>query len=334
MKSIVIGKGLGLDKLQLVNKESVGPDKGEIKVRWHASSLNYHDYLVAIGAIPVSEGRVPMSDGAGEIIEVGEDVNEWKSGDRVMSMFFPEWSSGKPEFKKIKSISGESVNGFLTEESCVPAFAVTRMPEAYTYPEAACLPCACLTAWNALVELGNIQNKQKLLIEGTGGMSVFALLLAQQYGLDIYATSGSESKFDKLKSLGVFNVVNYRNDENWGKSIFMLSGMGVDHIIDVGGGSTMKQSIEAACMGGSIYSIGILGNGRKGEITFPKLFFKFLKLQGLAVGSRAMQNRMVQFINDTGMKPIIDRSFSFDQIKEAFSYQASGKQFGKIVLEW
>jgi len=334
MKSIIVGKGSGLDKLQMLSKKSPGPGKGEIKVRWHASSLNYHDYLVAIGAIPVAEGRVPMSDGAGEVIELGEGVKEWKAGDRVMSMFFPEWSSGNPEYEKIKAISGESIDGFMTEESCVPSYAVTNIPDSYTYAEAACLPCACLTAWNALVELGNMQQGQKLLIEGTGGMSIFALLLAQHCGLDIYATSGTESKFDMLKSLGVIDVVNYRNDENWGKSIFKLSGMGVEHVIDVGGGSTMKQSIEAACMGGSIYSIGILGNGRKGEITFPKLFFKFLKLQGLAVGSREMQKRMVQFINDKGMKPIIDRSFSFDQLKEAFNYQASGKQFGKIVLEW
>lgn len=334
MKSIIVGKGLGLDKLQMVENESTKPGKGEVKVRWHASSLNYHDYLVAIGAIPVAEGRVPMSDGAGEVVELGADVKEWNVGDRVMSMFFPEWTTGKPAFEKIKSISGESVNGFMTEESCVPSYAVTRIPDSYTYAEAACLPCACLTAWNALVEIGKMQQGQKLLIEGTGGMSIFALLLAKHCGLEIYATSGTESKFERLKSLGVIEVVNYREDENWGKSIFKLSGMGVDHVIDVGGGSTMKQSIEAARMGANIYSIGILGNGRKGEITFPKLFFKFLKLQGLAVGSREMQERMVQYINEKGMKPIIDKCFSFDQLKEAFNYQASGQQFGKIVLEW
>jgi len=335
MKTITLSsQGKGLEKLQITQKDRPSPKSGEVLIKWHATSLNYHDYLVAIGAIPVPNGRIPMSDGAGEIVEIGPDVMEYKVGDKVMSLFFPGWLEGEPRFEKIVGISGETIDGYMAEYSCLSQKAVTIIPNNYSYAEASTLPCAALTAWNGLMNTGKLQAGQSVLIEGTGGMSLFGLQFAKAAGANVFATTSSPEKAERLKTLGAEFVVNYKEDNRWGKTIFKQSNGGVDHVLDVGGGSTMKQSIEAARIGGFITAIGILGNGRKGEITFPKLFFKFITMKGIAVGNKRMQEQMVKTINATNIKPIIDKSFGFNELADAFRYQESGKHFGKIVLEW
>jgi len=335
MKIVAVNQPGGLDNLTVMDREDPKPGAGEGLVAWHATSLNYHDYLVAIGGIPVPEGRIPMSDGAGEVVEIGADVIDWKVGDKVMSLFFPNWIDGNPSFQKIAGVSGETIDGYIAEKSVISARSLTRIPEGYTYAEAATLPCAGLTAWNGLTHTGGLIAGQSVLIEGTGGMSLLGLQLAKAAGAKVYATTSSPEKAERLMSMGCEAVVNYKEDERWGKSIFKKSGGGVDITLDAGGGSTMNQSIEATKMGGKIISIGILGNGRKGSITFPKLFFKFINMHGIAVGSRVMQEAMVTAIEANGVKPNIDdKRFSFDQLSDAFRYQESGKQFGKIVVEW
>lgn len=332
MKVIHVNGG-GLDKLAIVERSTPRPQSGEVVVRWHATSLNFHDYLVAVGGIPVPADRIPMSDGAGEIIAVGEGVKRWEVGDKVMSLFFPNWIEGKATFPKMKGVSGETVDGYMAEESCLPASALTDIPNGYSYAEAATLPCAALTAWRALFTEGNMKAGDTVLIEGTGGMSIFALQLAKAAGAKVFATTSSDEKAERLKAMGAAEVLNYKQDEKWGKTLFKMTGGGVDHVLDIGGGSTMVQSIEAAKIGGHVVSIGILGH-RKGEITFPKLFFKQLYLTGIAVDSRESQEAMVRGINELGIRPIIDKSFAFDELADAFRYQESGKHFGKIVLEW
>ena len=334
MKSIQIFNGGGFENLKTVEQDVPKPGVAQVLVKWHATSLNFHDYLVGIGGIKVPDGRVPMSDGAGEVVEVGEDVSELKVGDKVMGLFFPGWITGAPTPKIISEISGESLDGFMTEYALAAANSLTKIPNGYSYAEAATLPTAALTAWNGLFETGSIESGQSVLIEGTGGMSIFGLQLAKAAGAKIFATTSSEKKAERLKSMGVEEVVNYKTDERWGKTIFKRSNGGVHNVLDVGGGSTMNQSIEAARMGADIIAIGILSGGRKGSITFPKIFFKFLNIRGIAVGSKKMQEDMVNFINNKGIKPIIDKSFGFDELQQAFEYQASGKHFGKIVLEW
>ena len=334
MKSITVQQPGGLDNLIISEKPAPTPGPEEILVRWHATSLNFHDYLVAIGAIPVAEGRIPMSDGAGEIIAVGDQVDQWRIGDKVMSLFFPNWIEGKASLEKTSAISGETVDGYITEQSCLPASAVTKIPEGYSFAEAATLPCAALTAWRALMVEGKLQKGEKVLIQGTGGMSIFAMQLAKAVGARIFATTSSEEKADRLKAMGAEVVINYKTDERWGRTIYKISGDGVDHVLDVGGGSTMQHSIEAAAMNGHITSIGILGEGRKGEITFPKFFFKHLQMTGIAVGNGEMQKDMVKALNQWQIRPIIDRSFAFDQLADAFRYQESGVHFGKIILEF
>ena len=334
MKSVAVKSPGGLENLIIAENPTPTPKAGEILVQWHATSLNFHDYLVAVGGIPVPEGRIPMSDGAGEIIALGAGVKDWQVGDKVMSLFFPNWIEGKPTLPKTRFVNGETVDGFITEQSCVAATSVTAMPNGYSYAEAATLPCAAATAWRGLMVEGGLQAGDSVLIEGTGGMSIFALQFAKAAGAKVYATTSSAKKAARLKTMGVEAVVNYKEDPKWGKTIFKMSGGGVDHVLDVGGGSTMRNSIEAVKIGGHISSIGILGGGRKGEITFPKLFFKHIRLIGIAVGSKEMQEKMVAAININGLKPIIDKSFGFEQLADAFKYQASGQHFGKIVLEW
>lgn len=334
MKSVVVKKPGGLNNLSIIEREDPSPKSGEILVAWHATSLNFHDYLVAVGGIPVPDNRIPMSDGAGEVLAVGEGVHDWKPGDKVMSLFFQNWLEGKPTLPKTMFVNGETVDGFITEKSCVPATSVTAMPKGYTYAEAATLPCAAATAWRGLMVEGSLQAGDSVLIEGTGGMSIFALQFAKMAGAKVFATTSSSEKAERLKSMGVEAVVNYKEDQRWGKTIFALSDGGVDHVLDVGGGSTMKQSIEAVKIGGHISSIGILGGGRKGEITFPKLFFKHIRLIGIAVGNRVMQEKMVAAINISGIKPLVDKRFAFDQLANAFRHQESGAHFGKIVLEY
>lgn len=334
MKAVSIKSPGGLDHIEIVERPDPTAGAGEVVVKWHATSLNYHDYLVAIGGIPVQDGRIPMSDGAGEVIEVGEGVLDWKVGDQVMSMFFPNWVEGTPTIQKIAGVSGETIDGYIAEQSVLPAGSITRIPEGYSYAEAATLPCAGLTAWNGLTHTGGLMPGQSVLIEGTGGMSLLGLQMAKAAGARIFATTSSADKAERLMGMGCEAVVNYKEDERWGKTIFKKSGGGVDLTLDVGGGSTMGQSIEASKIGGKVIAIGILGNGRKGQITFPKLFFKFIKMEGIAVGSRMMQETMVNAININGIKPIIDKRFAFDQLAEAFRYQETGQHFGKIVLAW
>ncbi|MEL7311936.1 MAG: NAD(P)-dependent alcohol dehydrogenase [Pseudomonadota bacterium] len=330
-KLMVTGQG-GLDDLTMTDVDVGEPGPGEVQVRWKATSLNFHDYLVAMGQIPVANDRVPMSDGAGEVVALGKDVTRWRVGDRVMSTFFPLWRTGEPALDNMWQVAGETVDGFALDSSNVGADTLTRIPRGYTDAQAATLPCAGVTAWRALVEECRVRPGDTVLVEGTGGMSLFALQIAKAAGATVIATSSSEEKLERLTAMGADHTINYKTDENWGKTAFGLCG-GVDHVLDVGGGATIRQSTEAVGIGGNIVLIGILG-GRKGEVVFPKYFFKQVRLIGIAVGSHAHQERMVAAIEQDGFVPQIDRSFELPALGEAFEYQNSGQQFGKIVVEY
>ena len=333
MKSIHIKSPGGLENLELVETSDPQPQFGEVLVRWHATSLNFHDYLVANGSIPVADGQGPMSDGAGEVIAVGEGVSAWQAGDRVMALFFPDWLDGPASYAATKLISGESAPGFATEMSCVRSQSLTSMPADYSYAEAATLPCAALTAWRALVVEGQIKTGDRVLVEGTGGMSIFALQIAKAAGAYVYATTSSDEKAQRLTELGADHVLNYHTDEKWGKTVFKHSNGGVEHVLDVGGGSTLAQSVEAVGFCGNIVSIGILG-GRKAEFILPKLFFKHARISGVAVANRRAQQEMVRAIEQSKWRPVIDKSFSLEELADAFRYQESGQHFGKIVIEY
>lgn len=333
MKVMTVAGAGGLDDLKLEERDEPTPGPGQVLVRWRATSLNYHDYLIALGGLPVPAGRIPMSDGAGEVAALGDGVDSWQLGDKVYSLFFPNWLSGDPTPGKTAAVSGETVDGFACEYSCVDAGSLTRMPVGYSFQEAATLPCAALTAWRALVVEGKIKAGDQVLIEGSGGMSIFGLQLAKAAGARVLATSSSDEKMARLRELGADEVINYKTDENWGKTVSRLSDGGVDHVLDAGGDATVGQSLEAVRMGGSISLIGILG-GFTANINLPVAFFKHVNFHGIAVGSREMQEAMNNAIDVAGLKPVIDREYPLAELADAFRYQGSAAHFGKIVVSY
>ncbi|WP_447926615.1 zinc-dependent alcohol dehydrogenase family protein [Vreelandella sp. EE27] len=333
MKTIKLQAPGGLDKLTAVDgAPAKAPQAGEIKVRLHASSLNFHDYAVAAGMIPTDDGRIPMSDGAGVVEAVGEGVEEFAVGDRVVSTFFPTWLEGPARVDNFATTPGDGVDGYAREEVTGPASGFTHQPEGYSHAEAATLTTAGLTAWRALVVDGNIKAGDTVLVLGTGGVSIFALQFAKMMGARVIATSSSNEKLERLREMGAEHTINYKETPEWGKEVQALTnGEGVDHIVEVGGPATLPQSIEAIKIGGHMALIGIL-TGREGDIPTAKLMAKQATLKGLIVGSRRDQIEMIRAIDTAGMRPVIDREFGLEEIAEAFRHQESGKHFGKICL--
>ncbi|EYF08724.1 Alcohol dehydrogenase [Chondromyces apiculatus DSM 436] len=324
----------GLDNLLLTEVGVDGPGRGQILVRLHASSLNYHDYAVVAGMIPTDEGRIPMSDGAGVVAEVGEGVTELAVGDHVVSTFFPNWPSGDPSPEKLTSVPGDSTDGYARERVVAPTRYFTKVPRDYTHAQAATLPCAALTAWRALVVEGRIKPGETVLVQGTGGVSIFALQFAKAAGCKVIATSSSAAKLERLKSLGADQVINYKDVPAWGDAARHLAGgQGVDHIVEIGGAGTLSQSIAAARIGGHISLIGVLA-GYQGDVSTATLMMKQIRLIGIGVGTREQQQDMIRAIDAAGIKPVIDRSFPLEELAAAFRYQESGAHFGKICVEF
>jgi len=332
MKVAAVKKPGGLQNLIIEERPDPSPKAGEVLVRVRASSLNYHDFVVVLGGIPTPDGRIPMSDGACEVVAVGEGVTKWKVGDRVLSLFFPGWQSGEIEAAGFQSVPGDGADGFGAELVAAPETAFTRMPEGWSFEEAATLPCAALTAWRGMVAEAKIKPGSWVLTQGTGGVSIFALQFAKAAGCRVISTSSSPEKMERLKALGADHVINYKETPEWGKAAFELTGgRGVDEVIEIGGPGTMAQSIAACRPGGHISLIGVL-TGVSGEVPTAALFSRNITLSGITVGSRRMQEDMIDAIEANGIKPVIDSTFPLDQIAAAFAHQASQKHFGKIVL--
>ncbi|GHC23272.1 zinc-dependent alcohol dehydrogenase family protein [Aidingimonas halophila] len=333
MKVVTLRHPGGLDHLDVQDREAPGePGPGEIRVRLHASSLNFHDYGVVSGAMPTEDGRIPMSDGAGVVEAVGQSVDEFQVGDSVVSTFFPTWLNGPAPVGDFKTVPGDGVEGYAREQIVRPATWFTLAPKDYTHAEAATLTTAGLTAWRALVVDGGLKAGDTVLVLGTGGVSIFALQFARMMNARVIATSSSDEKLERLREMGAEHTINYRTDPEWGKTVKSLTGgRGVDHVIEVGGPGTLPQSIDAVCIGGHISLIGVL-TGRGGDIPTAKLMAKQAKLQGLIVGSRANQQDMIRAIEASDMHPVIDRTFPLDDIAEAFRHQEAGRHFGKICL--
>ncbi|MEM1113095.1 MAG: NAD(P)-dependent alcohol dehydrogenase [Pseudomonadota bacterium] len=324
----------GLDKLLVTETEARDPGPGEVQVEVAASSLNFHDYAVVIGLLGVDEGRVPMSDGAGVVTAIGEGVDAFQVGDRVMSTFFPNWADGRADdFRKITEVPGDMVDGYAARSVTYREACFTRMPEGYSFAEAATLPCAALTAWRALMVEARIKAGETVLVQGSGGVSVFALQFAKAAGCEVIATSGSDAKLERLGELGAAQLINYRETPEWGDKILELTGgRGVDVVVEVGGSGTVAQSVRAVGMGGHISMIGVL-TGFAGEVPLAELFQKNAVLSGITVGSRAHQLDMISAIEANQIKPVIDRSYPLAQIADAFSLQESQQHFGKICLD-
>lgn len=335
MRAIKLKKPAGLDNLYLAEIEPTEPQSGEIRVRNHASSLNFHDYAVVIGLLPVEDDIIPMSDGAGIVEAVGPGVTQFQPGDKVMSCFFPNWDNGRgDDAAKMVGVPGDNADGFAAETVTMSASAFTPIPDGYSFEQAATLPCAALTAWRALMVEAKVKPGDTVLVQGSGGVSVFALQFAKAAGCHVIATSSSDEKLEKLKALGADQLINYRQVEKWGDKVQEITGgKGVNVIVEVGGAGTLPQSIRAVGMGGHISMIGVL-TGIAGEVPTAELFRKNAVISGISVGSRAHQLDMVKAINANGIEPVIDRSFGLEDLAEAFRLQESQEHFGKICLKF
>ncbi len=332
MKRIEIEKPGGLDNLKFVDAEKPKPLSDEVLLKVSHSSLNYHDLLVAIGFIPTENKRVPLGDAGCTVEEIGESVNEWKTGDQVMSVSFPRWIDGPPKYEYFSFI-GDNEDGYASEYMTIKANALTPIPNDWSLQEAATLPCAGLTAWRAIMEEGKLQPNETILVQGSGGVSIFALQLAKAHGANVIATTSSDEKAEKLKSLGADEVVNYKEHPQWGKEVLTLTANeGVDHVVEVAGGESFNESIRCAKLGGHISIIGIL-DGNTSEILLPRLFAKQLRTSGISMGSQKSQRDMVDFLNGTDIRPIISDTFKLEKLGEAFQFQMDNKHFGKISIE-
>lgn len=333
-KAMRLKKPGGLDNLRMADVETPAPGPGEITVRLHASSLNYHDYFVVKGMIPVAEGRIPMSDGAGVVTAVGPQAEEFRVGDAVVSTFFPRWLAGESSLEKLALVPGDRSEGYARESVTAPETHFTRAPKGYTHAEAATLTCAGLTAWRALVVEGGLKAGDTVLVQGTGGVSIFALQFAKLNGACVIATSSSDAKLQRLRAMGADHVVNYKTAPEWGEAARKFThGRGVDHVVEIGGAGTLAQSIRACRNGGHISLIGVLA-GFSAELNTAAIMANQIRLVGITVGSREQQQAMIRAVDANGLKPVIDRSFPLDELADAFRYQESGAHFGKISVIW
>ena len=335
MKAIRVPQGGGLDRLQVVEIDDPGaPGPGEIRVRVHASSLNYHDFGVVSGRTPAADGRIPMADGAGVVEAVGDGVEAFAEGDRVVSLFFPDWQDGEPAVGDFSRTPGDGIDGYAREVVVTPAHWFTKAPDGWSHEEAATLTTAGLTAWRALFVDHGLAPGDDVLVMGTGGVSVFALQMARAAGARVFATSSSDDKLARLTEMGAAGVVNYATDKAWGETIAGLTdGRGVDVVVEVGGPATLAQSIRAARIGGHLALIGVL-TGIEGKVPTAALMRKQQTLKGLIVGNRRHQLDMVRGLERMDLRPVIDRTFALDEIADAFRHEESGAHFGKIVLSF
>jgi NADPH:quinone reductase-like Zn-dependent oxidoreductase len=332
MKVAAVKSPGGLENIVIETRPDPTPGPGEILVRVHASSLNFHDYAVVTGHIPAADGRIPMSDGSGEVVAVGSGVTAFKTGDQVLSLFFPNWATGGPSFERMGGVPGDHADGFAAELVAAPAGAFTRRPTGWSHTEAATLPCAALTAWRALMVEARIKPGDVVLTQGTGGVSIFALQFAKAAGATVISTSSSDAKLQRLKELGADHLINYKEKANWGAAAAALTGgRGVDAVVEVGGAGTLAQSLQAVRIGGHISLIGVLA-GWAGEVPTAVAMAKNVTIQGVTVGSRQHQEEMIKAIEAGGIRPVVDSTFALDKIADAFAHQASHKHFGKICL--
>ena len=299
-----------------------------------AWSLNYRDLLIINHQYPVAAGAhrlVPVSDGAGEVVDIGANVTRFRKGDRVMTSFFQGWTDGPLTFPAINTSLGGAIDGVLSEYVALSEEGLVRMPESLSYEEASTLPCAGVTAWHALVESGGIREGQSVLLLGTGGVSVFGLQIAKLFGAKAFITSSSDEKLTRVP--GADGLINYKRRTEWQKDVLELTGgAGVNHVLEVGGTGTLQKSIQCVALHGQINIIGVL-TGLKGDIDFVPVLAKCARLQGIFVGSRSMLERLATAVDEHKVLPVIDKVFGFDQAVDAYKHLADGRHFGKVVVK-
>lgn len=335
MKTLQIGKEYHINSLTIVDVAIPALLPGQVLVNIKAVALNYRDRLVVngIGLWKPPLGRIPASDGMGIVTEVGESVKRIRKGDRVAILFFPYWQDGKVSNEKIQNPLGGAIrNGTLQEFMAVDENEVVQIPFGLSNEEAATLPCAGLTAWNGLIEQGNISKDSVVLIQGTGGVSLFSLQFALMSGATTIVLSGSDEKLERIRQLGGHYGINYKKTPDWEERVLEITdGKGADHIVEVVGGNNINRSMKAAAAEGTISAIGLL-DGLSAELDMPALMRKQLRILGVEVGSKAMFCRMIAAIEKAKIHPVIDKIFDFPDFMDAFTLLGTGQHFGKICI--
>jgi NADPH:quinone reductase-like Zn-dependent oxidoreductase len=317
-------------------REKPSPADDEVLVRLKACSLNYRDLAIANTDIVYPNATypiVPLSDGAGDVVDAGDDVSRVSEGDRVATLLSPEWIDGTGTPQKWANQLGSTLDGVLTQYAAFPAESVTKLPAHLSYTEGATLPCAGVTAWRALIEEGSLSANETVLAIGTGGVSTFALQFAEMHGAKTIVTSASDEKLARARELGAWETINYRETPEWGNAVQEITqGVGVDHVVEVGGQGTLQQSLAAVSVNGQIHLIGVL-TGQEGLVDPGPILHKAVSVEGIVgVGSRAMFERMNQAIAATEMTPVVDRVFGFDEVQAAYRHAEAGNHQGKVVI--
>ena len=335
MRAYQILPGDGIDGLQCVDFPGRELGNGEVRIRVHAVSLNYRDLMVASGnyLVTVDDPIIPCSDGAGEVLETGPGVTRVQVGDRVAASFFPYWREGPTGPDKIRHALGGDIDGMLAEEVVLDQETLAKIPPAMSFVDACTMPCAGVTAWNAIFESSNrIRPGDTVLLLGTGGVSILGLQLAHAAGLKTIVTSSSDAKLERATELGAHHTINYRSFPEWQEEVLRLTqGLGANVVLEVGGQGTINRSVAAAAMGGSVAIIGGV-SGFGGEVNPSALLAGAKRLVGIYVGSRAMLEQALRFVDAARLQPVVDRVFAFDQAREAYRYMASAAHFGKVVI--
>jgi NADPH:quinone reductase-like Zn-dependent oxidoreductase len=326
----------GIENLTLVQRDEPRAAANEVVIKFHAASLNYRDLMFVKGTYnPKAKlPAIPLSDGAGEIVAAGSNVMRWKVGDRVCPIFTQGWLEGEPSMQKYRTTLGAgALDGVLREYGAFDENGVVKIPEHLSYEEAATLPCAAVTSWNALVISGSLKAGDTVLTLGTGGVSIFALQFAKMHGARVIATSSSDEKLNKARRLGADEMINYKNTPEWDKEVLRVTGKnGVDHVVEVGGTGTLSKSLNSVRVGGHVALIGVLTSG--GDFDPRSILMKSVRAQGILVGSRQMFEDMNRAIEANHLKPVIDKTFAFEEAREALRYMESGSHFGKIVIKF
>jgi len=334
MKAYRLNDFSGLEDLKLRDEDTPRPQRGEVLVRVHAVSLNFRDIAMLRDRYPLPhrKGLIPTSDGAGEVVEVGAGVDDFKVGDRIMGIFHPRWYGGRIPPNVSRFGYGSEIDGWLVERKVLSQESLVRIPDNLSCEEASTLPCAAVTAWSALSGSVPIRSGHTVLTQGTGGVSIFALQLAKAFGASVVATTSSAAKMDRLRTLGPDEVLNYNEEPQWGNRARALTGgRSVDRVVEVGGAGTIGESLHAVAAGGELASIGFLSAGSS-TIDFFALFGSGAKIRHISVGSREDLQDVARAIAMARIKPMIDRVFDFEDAREAFAHLESGSHFGKVVV--
>lgn len=335
MNCYEIQEAFGIENLNKTERPDPKPGAGEVLIKVKAVSVNFRDILMVRGHYNPRQPLplIPFSDGCGEVVEVGDGVTLVAAGDRVCNTFFQEWPDGTPSSELVsRSSMGSPLDGMLTEYIVLNENGVVKLPDHLSFEEGATLPCAAVTAWSCLFRHGDVKPGDKVLALGTGGVSIFTLQLAKMAGAEVIITSSSDEKLERAKALGASHGINYTDNEKWFKDVRAATGgTGVDHVVEVGGVGTFENSLKSTRMGGHVSMVGIL-SGAKAPINLTLILMNDIRVQGVFVGPRKCFEDLNEALTHHQIKPIVDKTFAFDDAREAIEYVGGGNHFGKVVI--